>query len=157
MTLARIKLIVAALALIAWLTWLAIAVANKGTVQIISTAQLTDATHLIVATVTTNDSGDAELKVKVIKVIRAPDADPIGDEIEISRLDKAVTPLPINGSRRIAAGDYFIPLIKTPFGIKIAGLPRSPGFEGATLEQPIVYPWTPDVQTQLRSFGILKD
>ena len=114
MTFARLKLVLAALALVAWLSWLAVAVANKGTVQIVSTAQLTDASHVVVATVTADDAGNALPKVSIIKVIRAPANDPIAGEIEIERLDKAVTPLPVNGSRRIAAGEY--PRCQTPLG-----------------------------------------
>lgn len=157
MTFARLKLVLAALAFVAWLAWLAVAVYYKGTVQIVSPAQLADATHLVVAEVKTNDAGEALTKVKVVKVIRAPANDPVGDEIEIDRLDKSVTPLPVNESRRIGAGEYVIPLVKSPFGFRIAGLPRSPGFEGTTLEQPIVYPWSDDVKAQLRTMGVLKD
>lgn len=157
MTFARLKLVLAALALVAWLAWLAVAVANKGTVQIVSTAQLTDASHVVVATVTADEAGNALPKVTITQVIRAPANDPIAGEIEIERLDKAVTPLPVNGSRRIAAGEYVLPLVKTPFGFRIAGLPRSPGFEGAILDQPIVYPWAEDVKIQLRKVGVLKD
>ena len=157
MTFARIRLLVAALAFVGWLSYLAVAVWNKGTVQIVSTAQLTDASHVVVATVTADDAGNALPKVTILKVICAPANDPIAGEIEVERLDKAVTPLPVNGSRRISAGEYVIPLVKTPFGFRIAGLPRSPGFEGAILDQPIVYPWAEDVKIQLRKVGVLKD
>jgi hypothetical protein len=157
MTFARVKLVVAALAFAAWLAWLAVAVANKGTVQIVSPGQLTDATHLAVVAVTANDSGDVRTTASIVRVLRAPAHDPISGEIDIDRLDKAVTPLPVNGSRRVAAGEHFVPLVKTPFGFRIAGLPRSPGFEGATLEFPVVYPWTDDVKAQLRTLGILND
>jgi hypothetical protein len=157
MTFARLKLVAAALAFAAWLAWLAVAVANKGTVQIVSPGQLTDATHVVVVAVTANDSGDARTAATVVRVLRAPEHDPVSGEIEIDRLDKAVTPLPVNGSRRVAAGEHLVPLVKTPFGFRIAGLPRSPGFEGATYEQPVVYPWTDDVKAQLRAIGVLKD
>lgn len=157
MTFARIKLAIATLAFVSWMVWLGIAVANKGTVQIVSTAQLTDASHLVVVEVTTNESGDARTTAMITMVIRTPPNDPVSGTIEIDRLDKAVTPLPVNGSRRISAGEYLVPLVKTPLGFRIAGLPRSPGFEGAVLEQPIVYPWTDDVKKQLRRIGVLND
>jgi Flp pilus assembly protein CpaB len=155
MSFARIRLIVAALAFVGWLAWLAVAVANKGTVQIVSTAQLTEATHVVVAEVKATDAGEPLTKAKVLKVIRGP-ADVPG-EIDVERLDKAVTPLPVNDARRISAGEYVLPLVKTPFGWKVAGLPRSPGFEGASPDQPLVYPWTEDVRIQLRKLGVLKD
>ncbi|QEL16168.1 hypothetical protein [Limnoglobus roseus] len=157
MTFARVKLALAALAFVAWLSWLAVTVWNKGTVQLVSTAQLTAATHLVVATVTTNDAGDAQPTVTVTKVLRAPAGEAVVGPIAVSKLDTAFTPLPVNDTRRIAAGEYLLPLIKTPAGYKIAGLPRSPGFEGADLDQPIVYPWTDDVKVQLRKYGILKE
>jgi hypothetical protein len=157
MTFARLKLVAAALALAAWLAWLAVAVANKGTVQIVSPAQLTDATHIVLATVTANDAGEIRTKVKVIRTLRGPANDPVEDEIEVDRLDKAVTPLPVNGSRGIAPGDHAIALVRTPFGFRVAGLPRSPGFEGAQFDRPIVYPWTPDVKAQLKALGIPTD
>lgn len=157
MTFARLRLIVATLAFVGWLVWLGIAVANKGTVQIVSPGQLTDATHVILATVTANPAGEIQTKVKVLRTLRGPATDPLDGEIDIDRLDKCVTPLPINGSRGIAPGDYVLPIVKTPFGFRIAGLPRSPGFEGAQLDRPIVYPWTDDVKTQLRRLGVLKE
>ncbi len=157
MTFARLKLVAAALALAAWLAWLGYAVAHKGTVQIVSPAQLTDATHVVVLALTANESGDVRTVATVVRVLRGPEHDPIAGEIDVDRLDKAVTPLPVNGSRRVAAGEHLVPLVKTPFGYRIAGLPRSPGFEGATLEFPVVYPWTDDVKAQLRTLGVLKD
>jgi hypothetical protein len=154
MTFARIRLFVAALAFFSWLAWLAFAVAKKGTVQILSRAQLTEATHLVVATVSTNESGDADSLVTIQKVLRLPAGEKLPDTLDIPRLDKAVTPLPIDGSRKIGAGVFLIPLLKLENGFRIAGLPRSPGFEGTTLERPIVYPWTDDVKKQLKALGL---
>ena len=59
MSFARVKLIVAASAFVGWLAWLSVAVANKGTVQLVSTAQLTEATHIVLATVTADETGAA--------------------------------------------------------------------------------------------------
>lgn len=157
MTFARIRLLVAALAFLGWMAWLAVTVWNKGTVQLVSTAQLTEATHVVVATVTTNDAGDAQPKVAVSKWLRSPVGEPTPGEIEVAGLHKAVTPLPINDSRRIGKGEFVLLLVKTPLGFAIAGLPRSPGFEGATPDQPVVYPWTEDVKIQLRKYGVLKE
>ncbi len=154
MTFARVRLVLAAVAFVAWLSWLAVTVWNKGTVQLVSTAQLTAATHLVVATVTANDAGDAQPMVTITKVLRAPDGDPVAGSIKVDKLDTAVTPLPVNDSRRISAGEYLLPLVKTPAGFQIAGLPRSPGVEAVDLDQPIVYPWTEDVKIQLRKYGI---
>ena len=156
MTLARLRLFAAAAAFVGWLAWLAVAVAYKGTVQLVSTAQLTDATHVVVATVAATDTGDVVPKAKVVRVLKG-DGLTGGEELEVDRLDKAVTPWPVNDSRAIAAGEYVLPLVKTPFGFRVAGLPRSPGFEGARPDRPVVYPWTEDVKVQLRKYGVLKD
>ena len=51
MTGARIRLIVAAALFLAWMSWLALAVFDKGTVDPLSRAQLTEATILVAAEV----------------------------------------------------------------------------------------------------------
>jgi hypothetical protein len=45
-----------------------------------------------------------------------------------------------------------LPLVALTNGsYRVAGLPRSPGYEAATPERPVIYPWTEDVQKQLRT------
>ncbi len=155
MSFARIRLIVAALLFFGWLAWLGVAVSQKGTVQIVSSAQLTAATHIVVGTVTLDASGRADPKVQIREVFRSLDADKIQGVITIERVDKCVTPLPVNGSRDLAAGDYLFLLIKDGTTFRVAGLPRSPGVEASTPERPIAYPWSDDVKAQLRKWKLL--
>lgn len=155
MSFARIRLIVAALLFFSWLAWLGVAVSQKGTVQIVSSAQLTAATHIVVGTVTLDASGRADPKVQIREVFRSLDADKIQGVITIERVDKCVTPLPVNGSRDLAAGDYLFLLIKDGTTFRVAGLPRSPGVEASTPERPIAYPWSDDVKAQLRKWKLL--
>src|SRR5205085_9785583 len=75
MTLARVRLVVAAAPFVGWLAWLGYAVSRKGTVQIVSRAQLTAATYLVVAEVATGEDGQPLPKARVIEVLRAPDGD----------------------------------------------------------------------------------
>ena len=155
MSFARIRLYIAAMLFFGWLAWLGVAVSQKGTVQIISSAQLTAATHVVVGTVTLDASGRADPKVQIREVFRSLDADKIQGVITIERVDKCVTPLPVNGSRDLAAGDYLFLLIKDGSTFRVAGLPRSPGVEASMPERPIAYPWTDDVKAQLRKWKLL--
>ena len=155
MSFARIRLVIAAVLFFGWLAWLGVAVGQKGTVQIVSSAQLTAATHIVVGTVTLDASGRADPKVQIREVFRSLDADKIQGGITIERVDKCVTPLPVNGSRDLAAGDYLFLLIKDGTTFRVAGLPRSPGVEASTPERPIAYPWTEDVKAQLRKWKLL--
>jgi len=155
MSFARIRLFIAVVLFFGWLAWLGFAVSQKGTVQIVSSAQLTAATHVVVGTVTLDASGRADPKVQVREILRSPDADKTEGTITIERVDKCVTPLPVNGSRDLAAGDYLFLLVKDGTTFRVAGLPRSPGIEATTPERPIAYPWTDGVKAQLRKWKLL--
>src|SRR5262245_38596581 len=127
MTFAKLRLIVAALLFFGWLGWLGYAVSRKGTVQIVSRAQLTAATHWVVAELKVGSDGLPIEKVTVKEVIRG---DKITGEIEVRRLASALTPLPVAGeSRSPPPGDYLLPLVKVGDGVyRVAGSPRSPGY-----------------------------
>lgn len=158
MTFARLRLVAAALLFVGWLGWLGWAVWNKGTVQIVSRAQLAAATHLVVARVSAGDDGQPSPRVTVTDVLQAPDGDRPAGELEVERLPAAVTPLPVAGeSRTPPPGEYLLPLVKTDAGrYRLAGLPASPGYAATNPERPRIYPWTADVQAQLRKLGLLK-
>ena len=129
MTFARIRLIVAALLFLGWLGWLAYAVSQKGTVQIVSQAQLAAATHWVIADVTVGPDGIPLTKVAV-KESRF--GDKLTGTIEVKNLGSSATPLPVNGdSRTPPAGEYLLPLVKLRDGVyEIAGLPLA-GLPGA--------------------------
>jgi len=147
---ARIRLIAAAAVFGAWMIWLALAVLDKGTVDPVSRAQLTEATVLVTAEVVAGPDGKPGTKVKIAK--RIGTAGPAeGTEIEVANLPQAVVPdkgFPGNGV-------YLLPLVMRDNLIySIAGLPRSPGYEAvANPAHPSIYPWTDSLQTQLRKLG----
>ena len=157
MSFARVKLAAAALLFFGWLGWLGLAVWSKGTVQIVSRAQLTAATHLVVAEVSAGPDGQPLPRVTVTDVLLAPDGDRPSGELDVEKLPAAVTPLPAGGaSRTPPAGTYLIPLVRTDAGrFRVAGLPASPGYPAAYPDRPRIYPWTADVQAQLRKMGLL--
>jgi hypothetical protein len=148
MSFARIRLIVAALLFLGWLGWLGYAVSRKGTVQIVSRAQLTGATHWVVAELKVGADGIPLPKVAVKEVMKG---DAITGEIEVRNLPSSATPLPVAGeSRTPPAGIYLLPLVKLSDGVyRVAGLPRSPGYEAQAPERPVIYPWTDDVRKQI--------
>jgi hypothetical protein len=52
------------------------------------------------------------------------------------------------------AGRYLLPLVGDGKTFRVAGLPRSPGYEPTTPVRPPVYKWDADTQAQLRGLGI---
>jgi hypothetical protein len=157
MTFARLRLVLAAALFVAWLGWLAVAVRQKGTVQLVSRAQLTAATHLVVAEVRSAPDGRPDPKVTVRQVLRGPANDAPAGDVEVANLPKAATPLPVNDTRTPAAGEYLLPLVKIGSGWRVAGLPPSPGYAGdPDPARPLIYPWADDVKAQLRAVGVLQ-
>jgi len=145
---ARLRLIVAALLFVSWLGWLGYAVSRKGTVQIVSRAQLAAATHLVIAEISVGPDG-VPLTRALVK--ESQSGEKLTGPIVVRNLASAMTPLPIaNDSRKPVAGDYLLPLVKLATGVyEIAGLPRSPGYEAQTPRSPVIYPWTEDVKKQI--------
>lgn len=147
---ARIRLILAAVAFLAWLGWLAMAVAQKGKPDIVSRAQLTEATTFVVAEVAADAEGLPIPGVKVVKSLKAPlpENPPV---IDVLNIRKASVP----GKGFPGPGTYLIPVVMlSPTEYMIAGLPRSPGYEAASPDRPAIYPWNDDTQKQLKKLGI---
>jgi hypothetical protein len=147
---ARIRLILASAAFLGWLGWLAVAVAQKGKTDIVSRAQLVEATMYVVAEVTADGEGLPNVPVKVVKSLKAP-LPGTPETIEVINIRKATVPgKPFPGS-----GTYLIPVVmQGPTTFTVAGLPRSPGYEAATPDRPAIYPWTDDTKKQLQKLGI---
>ena len=146
MTFARIRLAVATLAFVGWLCWLALAVREKDAPDKISRAQLTGADAIVVAVVTAGEDGLPLQKAKV--QYRLSETGPTaGTEISVVNLPSAVVP----GKGFLGTGSYLLALTGGEVGIyRIAGLPRSPGYEEANPKLPTIFPWTPEVQSQLK-------
>jgi hypothetical protein len=139
MTFAKIRLGLAALLFAGWLGWLAYAVANKGTVQVVSRAQL-----LVI------EVKDASGAAIVKENLRGETA---SGEIAIVNWRTAVLPLSDRkSSDTLSPGVYLVAVNKVVGNqFSIAGLPRSPGIEAQTAERPLVYPWNDDVQKQVQA------
>lgn len=141
-------LFVAALTLfVAWLGWLATAVfATKPT--IVSRAQLTEATVLVVAELTVDDSGQPRSPATVLFCL-TPDGPAANTAIDVTNLPAASVP----GKPLPGGGQYLLPLVPAGTAYRIAGLPRSPGYDLGPTDPPLIYPWTADVQAQLKRYG----
>lgn len=148
MSFARLRLIVAALLFFGWLGWLAYAVSQKGTVQIVSRAQTTGAPLWVVATITVGPDGLPNVKATVKETLKG---DAITGEIEVANLRSALIPVAsADGTRTPIAGDYLLALERVgDRTYRVAGLPRSPGYEAREAASPLIYPWTDDVRKQI--------
>jgi len=76
-----------------------------------------------------------------------------GAEVEVLNLPSAKPP----GSGGFpGAGRYLLPVVREgqtgPF--RVAGMPRSPGYEPTAAERPPIYQWTDGTRAQLRGLGI---
>lgn len=156
MTARRIPLILTTVLFVGWLAYLGYAVSKKGTVQIVSRAQLTAATCLVVAKVESNPDGTPSSLATVVQVLGDPKDKPVG-VIEVINLPSSATPLPVVGESRVPpAGEYLIPLVRAgEKAYRVAGLPKSPGLDAMTSDRPLIYPWAEDVKTQLRTLGVM--
>lgn len=147
----RLRLALAALAFFGWIAWLAVTVWGNGKVPVVSRAQLTAATCLVVADLVIDDQNLPAQKVTVTIVVSGT-GPAIGETIVVVNLSKAIA------AGRYAtpqSGPHLIPLAKSADGsFKVAGLPPSPGYNLQDPDRPLVYPWNDDVKKQLRGLGI---
>ena len=143
MTFARLRFAVALLAFVAWLGWLAAAVALKGD-PILSRAQLLNATHLVYAEVTVGDDGLPRSGATVVEVARG---EAVTGNITVLNLSKA---LPAGAKSFPGPGVYLLPLNGDGKTFRVVGLPRSPGYDAADPVRPVIYPATAATRLQLQ-------
>lgn len=150
MTWPRMRLAIAVAAFVAWIGWLAIAVFSNGRVPVVSRAQLTAATCLVVADIVIDDQALPKDSITVASVISGTGA-AVNNQLTVDNLPKSIaagryaTPLP---------GPHLIPLAKAADGKwKVAGLPPSPGYQIVDPDRPLIYPWNDDVKKQLKTLG----
>ena len=143
MTVARARFAIALLAFVAWLGWLAVAVAKKGD-PVLSRAQLLNATHLVYAEVTVGDDGLPNPTATVVEVARGGQ---LSGEIAVLNLPKA---LPAGAKSFPGPGVYLLPLGGDGKTFRVVGLPRSPGYDAADPVRPVIYPATDATRSQLR-------
>lgn len=150
MTFARLRLVFFAALFFGWLAWLGSAVLSRGAVTIVSRAQLTGATDLVVAEVKTAPDGLPDPAAAVVETLRGKL--PAGP-VEVTNLPAAQPP---GGDGFPGADKYLLALVPNGDGktYRVSGLPRSPGYEPATPERPVIYRWTDDLRKQLAALGI---
>jgi hypothetical protein len=146
MTFAKARLLVAVLALFAWLGYIAYQALAVGRFPVVSHAQLLVSTLDVIADVRAGDDGRPAPKVRVESVHWPADQKALeGREIEVANLADAALP---DGSPFPGPGRYILPLVRDEGGpYRVAGLPRSPGFDHPGVY--FVYPVTPLTLQQL--------
>lgn len=157
MSLAKIRLAVFACLYLGWLTWLGYASFQRGSVPILSRAQLLASTHLIVGEVTPDNQGIPSRQVRVVESVSGSAAPASGQTIDI--IDLAAARIPIEmptQATTIPPGEYLLPVVRLSENrYRLAGLPRSPGLEASTPDRPLIYPWTDSIRAQLQTLGLL--
>jgi hypothetical protein len=142
MRFAKARLVVTILVLFAWVAYIAYQAMAYGRFPVVSHAQLLISTVDLVADLTADDEGRPQRNVNVVEVIwPAGRKDLAGQELTVANL----TDLAIQGFS--GPGRYVLPLVAGEHGTyRVAGLPRSPGFEHTVF---FVYPDTPLTRKQL--------
>ncbi len=140
MRFAKARLVVAFVALFAWVGYIAYQALAYGRFPVVSHAQLLVSTLDVIADVNADDQGRPMPEVHVDEVHwPAGKRGLAGQDLTIRNLGDA--------SGFVGPGRYFLPLVVDDGGgYSVAGLPRSPGFEHAAY---FVYPDTPIVREQL--------
>jgi hypothetical protein len=138
---AKTRLIVAVLALFAWIGYIAYQALTYGRFPVVSHAQLLISTLDVIAEVDAGPGGQPEPTVHVVEVHWPPGKrDIAGKNLSVVNLSAA------NGFQ--GPGHYILPLVGGEHGnYTVAGLPRSPGFDRANAL--FIYPDLPITRKQL--------
>jgi hypothetical protein len=163
----RLRLVLAAALLLAWLGWLSFTALTKSRAPTISRAQAAAAPVPVVAELTTGEEGQSSVLMRgsgelvelkghpekpafVVKVVErlTSDGPPEGSEIGVVNL--------ANSSGYSGPGRYLLLLQKLPDGATVdrhpayalIGQQRSPGADIADVGPPKIYPWSDDVRKQ---------
>lgn len=149
---ARLRFVIAAALFVAWLAWLGYAVSQRNNTPVLSRAQLTASTHLLVVEVSVGQDGLPTSTVKILEVLRGENVDTT-QPAEVLNLPAAMPP-DANGFP--GAGSYLLPVIGDGRTFRVAGLPRSPGYESATPARPTIYHWNDHTRAQLKGLDLIK-
>lgn len=141
-TFAKARLVVALLALAAWVGYVAYQALAFGRFTVVSHSQLLISTLDVIAEVKADADGRPDPVVRVVEV-HWPERDRnlVGRDLTVVNLNQPLT-VGFEG-----AGKYILPLVKGEGDkYRIAGLPRSPGFDRIAY---FIYPDTPLARSQL--------
>ena len=141
MRFAKVRLVVALLALFAWVGYIAYQALAYGRFPAVSHAQLLIATTVVSADVRADDEGKPVPTVHVVEELRPEGrADLVGQDLTVANLGATT------GFR--GPGRYVVPLIGGEHGgYRVAGQPRSPGSHNDA--KLFIYPDTPLTRQQL--------
>jgi hypothetical protein len=143
MRFAKVRLLIAVGLLAAWIGYIAYQALAFGRFPVVSHAQLLVSTLDVIADVRADADARPEAKVHVTEVHwPARKSELVGQDITISNMEYTA------GSGFNGAGRYILPLVRGEGGdYRVAGLPRSPGFDGHSAY--FIYPDTPLTRQQL--------
>jgi len=133
----RWRLVLAAAAFIAWLTYLGYAALTKNRGPVISRAQIAAARFDVVAEVKGGADGKPDKQVRVIETL-SKDGPAKDSTIDVENLPRA--------SGYTGPGQYLLLLTESPF--TVVGQQRSPGNDLSGVGPPLIYQWSDDVRKQ---------
>lgn len=147
----RVRLVLAAVLFLGWMTWLGYAALVKSRGPVISTAQAAATAFPVVAELSAGPDGKPVAAVKVVESLKQG-WPAVGTELHVVNLAEA------HGFD--GPGQYLLLLAAEPGGLPAAkdaggrssvvvvGHQRSPGYDLAGTGKPTIYPWTHDVKVQ---------
>ena len=138
----RWRLVLAAAAFIAWLSYLGYAALTKSRGPVVSHAQMAATAHAIVAEVKATSDGKPDRQVKVEEDLSSKGPSP-GTTIEVENLSRV--------SGFTGPGQYLLLLSDSPY--TVVGQQRSPGNDLSGVGPPLIYPWSEDVKRQYQSLA----
>jgi hypothetical protein len=144
MRFAKARLVVAFLALAAWVAYLGYEALAFGRFPVVSHAQLLVSTLDVIADVAADDQGRPEKRVRVVEVHWPPGRkDVVGQDVTVANLPAA------RGWQ--GPGRYILPLTGGEGETyRVAAVPRSPGYEPIP-PVVLIYPDTPLTRQQLEA------
>jgi hypothetical protein len=135
----RIRLLVAAVLMVGWLAYLGYLALGQPKPVVISRSQLLQATHFVKGDVTLDAANKPGAAIKVNDSFGSKRV--AESEIEVDNLGDAHHP----DGKPLSAGTYFLPLVAVgPNKYRVV----SPS--GSNSSRPTIYPWTAEVEKQVR-------
>jgi hypothetical protein len=144
MTFARIRLVVAALLLLGWLSYLGYLALGHPRAVVVSRSQMLAATYVVKAEVALDSAGKPEGTATVLESF-GPQRLPQGEKIIIDNLNEAR----LTGTKPLsAAGEYLLLLERVPGArqFRVVNALAAAGRESTHLF--LVYPWSGEVERQ---------
>jgi hypothetical protein len=141
---APLRLVLAVVLFIAWVSWLGwLALPTTTPREVLSRAQFLASQYDVIAQVDADPEGRPLPRVKVEGVTwpKEEAGNLLGPVIDVANLDQC------KGWDR--PGVYILPLVKDGDHYRVATVPRSPGYEGASRRYPRIYPATEQNRRQL--------